>query len=242
MTRLRRGFVFTSLVLLACRPTAADTRRVDSGVAAPMPAPTAAVTPTSPLAVRHKMAATHDSIALDSCARLDREARPQGRVPQPGEAVAPPREGSWTVSRVAATPRFTIELPVAASALRVTPDSGFAVDSFPDCRYSCILSVQFLRDSLHEGAARYVDRVRRQVIASGEDGADWAFGPSRQLSVDGTPAVLVDVPCGDCTSASLYLSRADTLVEITYSVDDREGYQPGIACRFARIAQSFQWP
>jgi hypothetical protein len=38
------------------------------------------------------------------------------------------------------------------------------------------------------------------------------------------------------------VARADTVAEIMYSIDDREGYNPGLACRMARVAQSFQWP
>jgi len=242
MRRHQRGLVLSLLVIGACHAAGSDAHDTTVVAAQGSAADSVSASPARPDAVRHAATMAADSIALDSCARLDRDARTQRRVPQAGEAISPPREGSWLATRIAATPRFTIELPAAASPLRLTPDSGFATDSFPGCRYSCIVSVRFRRDSLHEGAGGYVDRLRRDAIASGEDGADWAFGPSRRMHVDGKGAVLVDVPCGDCSSASVYVSRGDTLAEITYSIDDREGYQPGIACRLARVARSFQWP
>jgi hypothetical protein len=52
---------------------------------------------------------------------------------------------------------------------------------------------------------------------------------------------LRDVPCGDCNSAEVVLQRGQRLVLLEFSLDDREGYQPGIMCRLARVASTYRW-
>ena len=240
----RCSWMSVALFAAACaaQQTPSDTARAtikeSSVTAGPV---TAAGVGPSVIALRHSVAGAPDSLRLDSCAGLDRGARPQNRVRQPGEIDPSPREGSWTDTRVQATPRFTMEVPRATSVTRQLADSVFTIDAFPSCRYSCSLQVTFHRDKIASSAGAYVDRLRMAAFSGDAEDSAWAPGPSRILTADGEPAVLVETPCGDCTSASLFAVRGDTAVELQYFVDDREGYQPGIACRLARVAQTFQW-
>jgi hypothetical protein len=197
------------------------------------------------LAERRPVVMGADSISLDSCARLDNKSRPQGRVLQPGETINPIKAGSWSATRVVQAERFTIEVPVVVSELRIVAldrgDSRYALDGFPGCRYYCSLAVTFQHDSARAGAEAYVSRIRDEHEKAGDDAADWAPGPWHPMTVDGQLAGIVDIPCGDCTTRSVYTARADTIAEIELSIDDREGFQPGLACRLARVAQTFQW-
>ena len=230
--------------VVACGPahTSSDTATATTVNAGQATASASAI-PSSPppVATRHPTASASDSLALDSCTRLDTRARPQNRVRQPGETDPPARAGSWTDTRIDATSRFTLEVPSATSTVRQLSESSFAIDEFPSCRYSCSLQVSLHRDSTAGGASAYVDRLRTAAFSGDAEDSAWAPGPTRYLTIDGLPAVLVETPCGDCNSASVFAARGDTVVELQYFVDDREGYQPGIACRLARVAQTFQW-
>jgi hypothetical protein len=35
--------------------------------------------------------------------------------------------------------------------------------------------------------------------------------------------------------------RGNTVAHIGYSLDDRDGYHPGVMCRLARVATTFRW-
>jgi hypothetical protein len=172
---------------------------------------------------------------------LDKTARVQGRVFQPGESLSPSNPGSWSVTRIERAARFTIEVPAASDTMRILPqpeaDTVYSISGFPTCRYYCSLSVAFRKDSARGGAEMYVAQQRSKYGDTDED----APGPWRGLTVDGDAGGIVDNPCGDCTSQSIYTGRADTIAEIQLSVDDRDGYQPGLLCRLARVAQTFQW-
>jgi hypothetical protein len=52
---------------------------------------------------------------------------------------------------------------------------------------------------------------------------------------------LIDVFCGDCNSAEIMVSRGQRTAILEFSIDDRDGYQPGIMCRLARVASSYRW-
>jgi hypothetical protein len=52
---------------------------------------------------------------------------------------------------------------------------------------------------------------------------------------------MMSTPCGDCTSGEIVTKRGRTVAYIAYSIDDRDGYQPGLICRFARVASTFAW-
>ncbi len=200
---------------------------------------------TARLAERHPNAVGSDSVSLDSCARLDKRARAQGRVFQPGESIPPTKPGSWSVTRAEQAIRFTIEVPSATDGMRLVEHPGgetiYSILGFPSCRYDCSLSVAFHKDSACASAEGYVARQRSAYDSTNEESAAWAAASWRALTVDGRPGGIVEIPCGDCTSRSVYTARADIIAEIQLSVDDRDGYQPGLLCRLARVAQTFQW-
>jgi hypothetical protein len=52
---------------------------------------------------------------------------------------------------------------------------------------------------------------------------------------------LMELPCGDCNSAEILVARGRRTAILEFSIDDRDGYQPGIMCRMARVASSYRW-
>jgi hypothetical protein len=239
---------FTAVVMLAAacsgRSVNADSSDADRAHAS-VPALPASAPPAAALAERRTVPVAADSIPLDSCAKLDRLAREQAVVRQADDPLSPKRPGSWTDTRVDRAVRFTIEVPRAAEELRVVAhpagDTTWAISGFPYCRYYCALSVEFRPLSPNTSAEAYEAGQRAAHDPNDEEAEAWAPGPWRPLTVDGEPGGLVDIPCGDCTSMSVYTARAGTLATIELSVDDRDGYQPGLLCRLARVAQTFQW-
>ena len=181
-----------------------------------------------------------DTIALDSCAGLDRLAQPQARVLQPGETLPPPRPGSWTNVKHLTFGAFSIDVPTVTTMGRV--DSAFAAAlDFPTCRFDCSMSVALVRDSRSRSLADYVASLRIVDTAAAPDAASDVPGPARPMTVGPEDGLLMDTPCGDCGSMDLVVKRGNTIAHISTDMDDREGHAPGVMCRLVRAATTFRW-
>jgi hypothetical protein len=173
-----------------------------------------------------------DSIPLDSCTRLDTAARPQNRVPQPGEVDPPPAGGNWTETVEVHDSLGRLAVPKSAIvSYRPNGHYSLSVGGMPGCRYSCGVSVT------------YVTVAPRPAVSppANPDEDDWQPGPPRPIVMGSDHGELREVPCGDCNSAEIVLSRGQRRAVLEFSLDDREGYQPGIMCRLARVASSYRW-
>ena len=178
-----------------------------------------------------------DSIGLDSCARLDLDATPQNVAAEVREPLPVPRSGSWRATKRVVFAQFSIDIPNVSAARPL--DAAIEIDSFPSCRFFCDLTIQVFRDTTTLDA--YVARMRVVDTTNNPDGADWAPGLPHELRMNGLRAVYMARPCGDCTSGFIVLSRSGSIAEMEYSLDDREGTQPGIECRIMRVASTFRW-
>jgi hypothetical protein len=189
---------------------------------------------------RSSVAVGADSIPLDSCVALDRLARPQNRVFEPGDSLPPPHPGSWTAVKRLSLGAFSIEPPAGTTLGR--RDSLFvAVLDFPTCRYFCALDITLIRDSISRSLDDYVASLRVVDTAKNADAADWIPGPPRSVALGSDRGLAMETPCGDCTSAQVIVRRGNTVAHIGYSLDDRDGYHPGVMCRLARVATTFRW-
>lgn len=181
-----------------------------------------------------------DSISLDSCASLDRLGRPQGRVLAPGETVPAPRAGSWTAVKPLSVGAFQIAIPTVTTVSR--PDSmSIAVFDFPNCRYFCAINITLVHDSTHRSLDDYVTSLRAVDTTGDPDAARDRPGLPRPIRIGPDRAFAMDVPCGDCTVVDVVVKRSNTIAHLSSSIDDGEGYQPGLMCRLTRVAATFQW-
>lgn len=179
-----------------------------------------------------------DSIPLDSCAKLDQLGAPQARVLQPGEVIPGPHPGSWSDVKRIAFGAFSLEVPAVTTLGRI--DSAFAaVVDFPTCRYFCDISVDLVHDSADTSLDAYVAHWR-DLDTAGDPDAERS-GPPHPIRVGPDRGLLMETPCGDCTSEDLIVKRGKTVAHIGLSMDDREGYQPGVMCRLTRAAATFRW-
>src|SRR5262245_37781891 len=104
-----------------------------------------------------------------------------------------------------------------------------------------MLALSFVHDSAGSGLDGYVTRLRTPARGEVAGEMDDMPGAPRAIVVNGARRLLMETPCGDCTSAVLLLQRGKTLASIDISVDDRDGYQPGLMCRLTRVAATFVW-
>lgn len=179
-----------------------------------------------------------DSIALDSCARLDRLAAPQRSVLQPGEVIPAPHPGVWTDVKRLNFGAVSIEVPTTTTLGRT--DSVFvAVFNFPTCRYFCSISIALVHDSTNRSLDAYVASFRSVDTVADPDAE--RPGPPRAIRVGSDRGFIMDMPCGDCGSEDLVVKRGSTIARISSSIDDREGHQPGVECRLTRVATTFRW-
>ena len=187
-----------------------------------------------------------DSIALDSCARLDRNSRPQNVVRTPDDALPPPHPGSWSDTRRVVLDSFSLDIPRGAEAgrrdhRRFGGGVFHVITGLPSCRYDCSLAVDFLVDVAGMGLDAYVAGLQIDSSSPNHVAHGQLPGPARAVKVDGSRGMLMDTPCGDCTSGELLLMRNRTIARVEFSLDAREGYQPGLVCRLERVATSFRW-
>jgi hypothetical protein len=190
---------------------------------------------------RDSAIAMADTITLDSCASLDRQARAQNRMPEPGDTVPPPKAGSWTDVKQVSLDSFSIEVPRVASVRPRDAHGSYWITDLPTCRYFCAIQVTLTHDSLGQTVNEYVARLRVVDTTENPDAVDWIPGPPRAVNVHGDQGLMMETACGDCTAGQIVLIRNRTIAHLSYSLDDRDGYQPGLMCRLARAASTFQW-
>jgi hypothetical protein len=180
-----------------------------------------------------------DTLALDSCVRLDREGRAQNAEPVVGERVPAPNAGSWNAVKRVTGNGFSIEVPTVT--VRDSTHGSYSITGFPGCRYFCSLDVALEIGAARETVDQYVARLRIIDTVNNPDAADWIPGPPRVVSVQGERGLMMETPCGDCTAGEIVIARETHVARISYNLDDREGDQPGLMCRLARTAASFRW-
>jgi hypothetical protein len=181
------------------------------------------------------------SISLDSCERLDAQSHPQSRVFAPGESLPAPHAGSWSTTRPIELGGLHLDVPVTVEVNPPNREGVHALWDFPGCRFACGLSVLVTQDSTHAGLDGYLATLH--AVSPPEPGDEPAEmpGPARFVSIDGERAAYMDTPCGDCTSALIVAVHGGRVVQFNVSLDDQEGYQPGLMCRLARVATSARW-
>lgn len=181
-----------------------------------------------------------DSIPLDSCARLDAAARPQNRVREAGDVDPIPTAGSWTETIEVHDSAGRLSVPKAATVeYRPNPHYSMVVRALPGCRYSCSVSVAYGTD-LRPSLSVPTDSAPAADSTS-VDADDWQPGPARPILMGSDRGQMMELPCGDCNSAEILLTRGQRRAILEFSIDDRDGYQPGIMCRMARVASSYRW-
>jgi hypothetical protein len=181
-----------------------------------------------------------DTIPLDSCAALDHFATAQQRVREPGEVIPEPHSGSWADVRRLSLGAVSIDVPNGITLGR-WDSTTIAMYDFPTCRFFCALSITLVRDSASRSLDAYAASLRAVDTAADPNASRDLPGPPRPLTVGPERGLLMTTPCGDCTSSEVVVTRAHTVAHIGYSIDDRDGYQPGVMCRLTRAATSFRW-
>jgi hypothetical protein len=181
--------------------------------------------------------AAADSIALDSCARLDAQARPQQRAAESAHADPPPHPGSWTATKRLTFDGFSIDVPAVVTS-RPPDTEGAVITDFPGCRYFCAMSVTIRPDSAG-GLDAYVTELR--TPSSADSTESYIPGPPRPIAVGGGHGVVMEDECGDCTGALVVTAAPGRIATISFSIEDGEGYQPGLMCRLTRTAATFRW-
>jgi len=185
-------------------------------------------------------AAKGDTISLDSCAKLDEKAYPQSRVLEPGEVIPPPSPGSWTTEKRVTIDSTELVIPVVAKVS--TGDAHtYYVSDLPGCSYFCAVAVTFVTDSLDRTLVEYRATLRNVDLIKDPDAAMGVPGPSRPIRLARSDGLIMETPCGDCNSEQILTKHGRTIASIAFSLDDREGFQPGLMCRLARVASSFAW-
>jgi hypothetical protein len=179
-------------------------------------------------------------VRLDSCTTLDSAARPQDRVLEAGETVPLPHPGTWETVKRVSLDSFSIEVPTVATVSAANAHDSHWISGLPGCRYSCGMEIILERDSVSRSLDQYVASLRVVDTTTNPDAADWVPGPPRVISVGGERGLIMETSCGDCMSGQAVVKRGRTIAHIMYSLDVRD-YQPGLMCRMARIATTFQW-
>ena len=238
--RIRRTLALSTCVVagVSCEPRPPA---VASRADAPRAESSAVAQSTAGAPAMDRTGAPIDSIPLDSCARLDAAARPQQRVREPGEVDPIPAAGSWTETVVVQDSAGRLSVPKTASVTyRPNPHYSMVVNAFPGCRYSCSLSVRYAAVAPRSDRSPPADSAAAPESPNA-DADEWQPGPPRPISMGSDRGELSDQPCGDCTSAEILLTRGQRRAILEFGIDDRDGYQPGIKCRMARVASSYRW-
>jgi hypothetical protein len=182
-----------------------------------------------------------DTISLDSCARLDRESRPMNAVHEPYEDIPKPHPGSWKSVKRIVRDGFSLEVPMVATFGAAGSEGAYAITGFPGCRYYCDITVSLESVAPTMTLDQYVAKRRLVDTTTNPDAADWIPGPPREISVHGERGLLMEIPCGDCTGGEIVTLHDAKIMSINYTLDDREGQQPGLECRLTRVATTFEW-
>jgi hypothetical protein len=181
------------------------------------------------------------AVSLDSCERIDAQARAQLRVFAPGESLPPPHPGSWTATKPVDIEDLRLDVPLGVEVNPPNREHVHALWDFPGCRFACSLSVLAISDSGHAGLDHYLGQLHSVSDAEPGDETSDVPGPSRFLTIDHERAAYMDTPCGDCTSALIVTIHAGRIFNFNLTLDDQEGYQPGLMCRLARVVASARW-
>ena len=181
-----------------------------------------------------------DSIALDSCAGLDRLGRPPVRILEPGEVIPPPHPGSWTDVKRLRLGALSMDVPAGTMFGRT--DSAFvALFEFPTCRYLCSVSIALTHDTADRSLDAYVEGLRTLDTIADPDAERDRPGPPRAIRVGPERGLLMEIPCGGCGTTDLVIKQGRTVARISSSVDDREGFQPALMCRLVRATATVRW-
>ncbi len=185
--------------------------------------------------------AAQDTVSLDSCATLDAKSAPQRRVLEPGETVPPPHQGSWTATKPAGLDSFRIIIPTVARTRLDSTRGSYFISELPGCRYFCGLEIDFIQDSVDRPLEDYAATLRIVDTAEDPDAELWRPGTPRPIRLTHADGLIMETPCGDCTSGQIIVKRGHTIAHIGYFLDDRDGFQPGLVCRLVRTASTFAW-
>lgn len=154
-----------------------------------------------------------------------------------------PVQGDWAVTKVLDSHGLALDVPRSA-ALDLKrrshdgPELAFRVDSFPGCRYFCMMTATIRRVPSDTTFGAWVHQLTVPT-STDEDAEDYTPSIIDSTSVNGAAAYLVENFCGDCTDRSLYIHRDSEIIEINWNVDDREPQD--IADRLTAVARSLRW-
>jgi hypothetical protein len=136
---------------------------------------------------------------------------------------------------------FQFTVPTVAIARSDASHGAYYISELPGCRYFCGLEVNFVHDSIDRSLDDYAASLRVVDTARNPDDEMWRPGPARPIRLTRSDGLIMETPCGDCTSGQILAKRGRTVAHIGYSLDDRDGSQPGMMCRLARAASTFDW-
>jgi hypothetical protein len=182
------------------------------------------------------------TLPLDSCERLDAQAHAQLRVFAPGESLPAPHVGSWVSTTTVDVDGLRLDVPLGVQVNPPNSEHVYALLGFPTCRFECMLTVRVTTDSSHRGLDAELAPLHTHPASSPDNEPPDPPGPPQFLTIGSERAAYMATPCGDCTSALLVAAHAGRIAHFDLTLDDQEGYQPGLLCRLARVAASAQWP
>jgi hypothetical protein len=151
--------------------------------------------------------------------------------------------GDWALTKVLDSHGLVLDVPRSAALdlerrSQDGPELAFRVDSFPGCRYFCMMRATLRRLPSDTPFGTWV-RQLTVPTSTDDDAEDYTPSVLDSMTVNGAPAYLVENFCGDCTDRSLYVKREGEIVEINWNVDDREPQD--IADRLTAVARTLRW-
>jgi hypothetical protein len=172
---------------------------------------------------------------------LDRQTRAPKGMPDLGDTVPPPNPGSWTDVKRIALDSFSIEIPRVASVRHRDAHDSYLITDLPMCRYSCDIEVSLSHGFIGKTVDDYVARLPVADDTGNPATADGIVGTPKAVTVDGDRELMIQTDCGDCIAGEIVAIRNRSVAHLVYSIDDRNGYQPGLVCRVVRAAATFRW-
>src|SRR5512143_2293731 len=139
------------------------------------------------------------------------------------DSLPQPHQGSWSDTRLVHGPGFTLLVPTVAVAELHARDSVFWITDLPACRYFCAIEIEVRPNPSRAPLGTFVARVRATDSATNDpDVTAYQPGPASVVQLADQQGLLVQGNCGDCTGASIFVSRGSEVARIAYSIDDRE--------------------
>jgi hypothetical protein len=158
------------------------------------------------------------------------------------DSIPQPHQGSWTDTRLARGPGFTLLIPTVATAELHARDTVFWITDLPQCRFFCAIEVTVRPNATRVPLKDFVARLQETDSAENDpDLTAYQPGPATLVQVGDQQGFLVQANCGDCTGASLFVSRGAAIAKIAYSIDDRETEEKALANALLSVAQTFRW-